>query len=64
MAKGGFTTWRSLIEYSTDRKVIHLLPKKQIIYRKCDIKTQKCHRFDIKAACSNMGSHVSYDAIT
>lgn len=40
MTKGGFTTWRSLIEYSTDRKVIHLLPKKQIIYRKCDIKTQ------------------------
>lgn len=64
MAKGGFTTWRSLIEYSTDRKVIHLLPKKQIIYRKYKIKTQKCHRFDIKAACSNMGSHVSYDAIT
>ena len=40
MAKRGFTTWRSLIEYSTDRKVIHLSPKKQIIYRKCDIKTQ------------------------
>lgn len=40
MAKGGFTTWRSLIEYSTDHKDIHLLPKKQIIYRKCDIKTQ------------------------
>jgi len=40
MAKGGFITWRSLIEYPIDHKDIHLLPKKQIIYRKCDIKTQ------------------------
>lgn len=52
MAKGGFTTWRSLIEYSTDRKVIHLSPKKQIIYRKCDIKTQKSPRSNIKVECS------------
>lgn len=52
MAKGGFTTWRSLIEYSTDRKDIHLRPKKQIIYRKYKIKTQKCHRFNIKVECS------------
>lgn len=45
MAKGGFTTWRSLIEYSTDRKDIHLRPKKQIIYRKYKIKTQKMSSF-------------------
>ena len=52
MAKGGFTTWRSLIEYSTDRKVIHLSPKKQIIYRKCEIKTKKSPRSNIKVECS------------
>lgn len=39
MAKRGFTTWRSLIEYPTEHKDIHLLLKKQIIYRKVEIKT-------------------------
>ncbi len=52
MAKRGFTSWRSLIEYPTDHKDIHLLLKKQIIYRKYKIKTQKCRRFNIKVECS------------